>query len=204
MIRFKSCAINHQTQIELIKCLQLGDVQAFNKLYYEYYKIVFANIFKLVKDQSEAEEILQDVFVALWQNKDKINASQPLLGWLIVVSYNKSINFLEKRLQIKLTATSDNLPINQSEVINIEHEIVEQQLVIFNEAVENLPLRKRQAFILCKLEGKSYEEAANILGISSNTVKEHVHFALRLIKAYSQKASLNSACTAFLVYTLFK
>jgi RNA polymerase sigma-70 factor (ECF subfamily) len=184
--------------------LQLGDPQAFNKLYYEYYKIVFSNIFKLVKNQAEAEDILQDVFVALWQNRHRIDASQPLLNWLIVVSYNKSMNFLEKSIQIELTNTTNNLPINQSEVISIDHEIVEQQLVIFNEAVENLPTRKREAFILCKLEGKTYDEAAKILGISSNTVREHVHFALKLIKDYSQKASLNSACSAFLLYTLYK
>jgi len=172
------------TDITLIERLRAGEVKAFDELYFLYHKAVFANIFRLVKKQEEAEELLQDVFTALWQKRATINAHQSVAGWLAVVSYHKAINHLNKRIQSVLIAHH----IDPAEIANLP-EITEEgfniQLQVLNEAIEKLPLKKKQAFTLCKLEGKSYEEAATILGISPNTVKDHIVMATRFIKAYA-------------------
>jgi RNA polymerase sigma-70 factor (ECF subfamily) len=180
------------TDIELIQSLNAGDAKAFDQLYFCYHKAVFANIIKLVKKQEEAEELLQDVFIALWQNRSKIDAQQSVAGWLAVVSYNKALNFLNKSIKAVLIANNVN-PMEIADLPEIADPAFELQISLLNEAIEKLPLRKKQAFVLCKLEGKSYEEAAAILNISPNTIKEHIVLATKFIKSYAATKYSTSA-----------
>ena len=68
----------------LVKELQKGNLQSFNALYYKYYPSVFANICRLIKKQEDAEEILQDVFVSLWDKRATLNPDLSIGGWLMV------------------------------------------------------------------------------------------------------------------------
>lgn len=168
----------------IIENLNKGDIKAFDELYFTYHKIVFANIFKLVKKQEEAEELLQDVFIALWQNKSSINSAQCLAGWLSVVSHNKAINHLNK--SIKSVLVDNNIdPLEIANFPEITETTFDIQLGLLNEAIDKLPSSKKAAFTMCKLQGKTYNEAATILGISPNTVKEHIVLATKFIKAYT-------------------
>jgi RNA polymerase sigma-70 factor (ECF subfamily) len=172
------------TDIELIKLLNQGNTLAFDALYFRYHKVIFANVLKFVKKQEEAEELLQDVFVALWQNKHKINSHQSILGWLTIVSHNKSINYLNKAVKLSLTQNGI-LPLEIADLPEINDPYFELQLKALEEAINQLPPKKKEVFLLCKLQGKTYEETATILGISVNTVKEHIKTASKFIKAYS-------------------
>ena len=170
--------------------LSRGDITAFNSLYYKYYKAVFANIFKLVQEQQAAEDILQEVFAALWVHREKIDRGQAVGGWLFVVSYNKAIRFLQRavteRARVRTELAGEVAEIRADE-LDDTHDLkdVEYQYHLLHEAIENLPPRKKRVFILCKLEGKTYEEAALALGISPHTVKEYVSASLHFIKEYS-------------------
>jgi len=167
----------------LIQSLNNGSKNAFDQLYFQYHKIVFANIFKFVKKQEEAEELLQDVFVALWENRKKINPQQSLLGWLTIVSHNKAINHLNRSVK-NVLVQNGIMPIEIADLPEVSDAQFEFQLKALEDAISQLPPRKRDAFLLCKMQGKSYEEAASILGISTNTVKEHIKGASKFLKAY--------------------
>lgn len=179
--------------------LSSGDITAFNALYYKYYKAVFANVFKLVQQQQAAEDILQEVFEALWVNRKKIDREQAVGGWLFVVSYNKSIRFLDQsvreRARVHGEPAGDIAETNED-----DSEAVEYQYHLINEAIENLSPRKKSVFILCKLEGKTYEEAALALGISPHTVKEYVSSSLQFIKEYAlSRHALNTSLSLTLL-----
>ncbi|HXO78044.1 MAG TPA: sigma-70 family RNA polymerase sigma factor [Puia sp.] len=189
----------YDDDIRLSAKLSSGDIAAFNTLYYRYYKAVFSNIIKLVQQQQAAEDILQEVFEALWVNRKKIDREKAVGGWLFVVSYNKSIRFLHQsvreRARIHGEPTVDIVDTKED-----DPEAVEYQYHLINEAIENLSPRKKSVFILCKLEGKTYEEAALALGISPHTVKEYVSSSLQFIKEYAlSRHALNTSLSLTLL-----
>ena len=161
--------------------LSRDDVPAFDAIYYKYYRAVYANIFKLVRHPQTAEDILQDVFTALWINRKKIDGHQSIAGWLFVVSHNKALKFLDRAIKEKLHTRQANAFHSAEDNLEIEA----HQSSIIDKAIARLPPQKKLVFTLCKLEGKTYEEAAQLAGISSHTVKEYVSAASKFVKAYS-------------------
>jgi RNA polymerase sigma factor (sigma-70 family) len=166
---------------EHVICLRLGEVQAFDALYGKYHRLVYANIFKLVKEAEATEDILQEVFIALWENRLAIEAGQSVAGWLFVVSYNKSIAYLKRALRQSLIQIELGAEIYPDEN---EVSLKDRQLQLLEEAIQHLSTQKRRVFELCKLQGKTYEEAANELNISKHTVKEYLSLAITGIKEY--------------------
>lgn len=171
---------------ELIERLQQNDVGAFNALYWEYHEVVYRNILKFTKDPVTAEDILQDVFIKLWEKRSTIKAEQSVAGWLFVISFNLSVNHTRKRLreqvlQKKLAIVEPNNSVQPGATI------YEEQYQILENAIEQLSPQKRKVVTLCKLEGKTYEEAAGELKISRNTVKEHLQAAMVNLNEYIRK-----------------
>lgn len=168
----------------LSTALTKGDAAAFDALWEKYHPAVYANILKLVKDPQAAEDILQDAFGALWVHRQSISRERSVAGWLFVVSYNKALKFLKTAVRANISSLH-TLPFEPADDLDSSPQQTELQLSIIDEAIGQLPTQKRLAFTLCKLEGKTYEEAARILGISANTVKEYLQAASRFVRAYS-------------------
>ena len=174
----------YENDVLLCVALATSDVKAFDALYQKYHPAVYANILKLVKDPQAAEDILQDTFGALWVNRLTINRDRSVSGWLFVVSYNKSLKFLASAVRARISSLQ-TLPFELADDNDGSGIETELRLSIIDEAIGKLPAQKRLAFTLCKLEGKTYEEAARILGISAHTVKEYLQAASRFVRAYS-------------------
>ncbi|MFZ4863189.1 sigma-70 family RNA polymerase sigma factor [Sphingobacterium sp. Mn56C] len=160
------------------------DQTAFALIYNRYCDVVYANILRLVKAPGHAEDILQDVFVQLWESRNKLN-DRSIAGWLFVVSHNKSMDFLKQSVKVSLSYVADyhalsHLAMQQDD----QEEIYLQQLHLLKEAVAQLPLRMRRVFQLCRYEGKSKEEVALLLGISANSVADYLKQANKVIRNY--------------------
>ena len=187
--------------IQLSAGLIGSDVRAFDDLYHKYHNAVFANIFKLVRQQEAAEDVLQDVFAALWENRERMDQEKSVAGWLFVVSHNKAIKFLNRKIKEKILVQEEGAA-EIAEISDIGQQQVEYQYNLITEAIENLSPQKKIVFKLCKLEGKTYEEAAQALGISPQTVKEYVGAALKFIRAYSlNRYNLNAPVSLALLIT---
>lgn len=172
------------TELEEVAELANGNIGAFNQLYERYHQRVYANILKMVKAPEYAEEILQDVFVSLWQNRFNIRTGESIGGWLFVVSFNKSLTFLKRRLKdsIEFVATYP-FEIAEQDDAAVD-ETYRLQIAILEEAIDELPKRKREVFRLCRYEGKSKEAVAEQLGISPKSVKDYLKQSNKAIKAY--------------------
>lgn len=161
--------------------MQQGDIGAFDLLYHKYRLAIYKNVFKLVKDATATEDILQEVFIKLWEKRQSITTSKPVAGWLFVVSYNQALRHLKAEQTVNLTDGQDIKntvdPARETEIINDRWEILEK-------AIETLSPQKRKVFELCKLDGKTYDQAAKVLGISKHTVKEYLADAIKILKAY--------------------
>ncbi len=166
---------------KLVTRLKSGDQNAFDFLYRKYHVPLYRNIFKLLRHDENAQDILQDVFFCLWEKRDTINDEKPIANWLFVVSYNKSITFLKK--------TANHCVVFEEILSDVSDEKGDSQvssdnLALIEEAVERLSPQKKKVFELCKINRKTYEEAAQELGISRYTVKEYLSEAVAGIKSH--------------------
>jgi RNA polymerase sigma-70 factor (ECF subfamily) len=160
-----------------------GNHEAFEELYFTYVKAIRANISKIIKEPGDIDDLVQEVFVALWQNRERLDSEKGVADWLYMVSFNKSLKFLKKKLSLEipypsnfdLTLLSDEIPSD---------DLLESKLPLIREAIEKLPERKKLAFRHYKLEGNSLDEVAAKMGITKEAVKGYLKDARHFILAY--------------------
>ncbi|MEI7420880.1 MAG: sigma-70 family RNA polymerase sigma factor [Prolixibacteraceae bacterium] len=174
----------HSGDKTLAALLVQGNIDAFDDIYWKYQRAIYLNSFRITRDEVIAQDIVQEVFISLWEKRQSINPDLPLAGWLFVSSYNRSLNILKKKLRESVAIdqlTSEDI------MTDIATDIPEKQLLILEAAIDLLSPQKRRVFELCKLQGKSYEEAAKEMQISKNTVKEYLSEAIMIIKEYARQ-----------------
>jgi len=167
---------------QLINGIQQGDVAAFEILYKRYYIFLCLIAEHIVRNPSDAEEIVSDVFVKLWNIRDKIDITTSIKAYLVKAVHNTSINYLERvNLKNKL---SDNLSTSDYKLLAwdsdypLGHIYEKEILEILDHCIRSLPDACRQIFLLSRNEDMKYNDIANKLGISVNTVKTQMKIAL--------------------------
>jgi RNA polymerase sigma-70 factor (ECF subfamily) len=171
---------------QFISGIKKGDMAAFEELYKEYYVFLCLIAEHIVRNPSDAEEIVSDVFIKLWNIRDKLDITTSIKAYLIKAVKNTSLNYLEKlNSEHKLT---DSLSNSDYEVLAwasdyplgqlYEHEILE----ILDEGICRLPDSCRQIFILSRNSDMKYCDIAVKLGISVNTVKTQMKIALARLR----------------------
>lgn len=176
-------------------------LKSFEDLYHLHKVAVYQNIQKIVADEDHSLDILQDVFLGLWNNWDKFEDQEPVANWLFVVSYRKSISFLRQRLKEGVLVTDDLEEILGEEWSTQESEsfYFQRKLKVLEEAVEVLPPRKKEIFQLYRLEGLSKEEIAKHSNISVETVKDYLKQSNQIIRKY---VSIHYPSMLYLVFLL--
>ena len=162
--------------------LNTVDVAAFDAIYHQYHHAVFKNICLLVERHDVAEDILQEVFLAFWNSRQQLDLTQGAGNWLFVVSYNKSLQYLKRAATEKSKLAV--YPAIRDMMEDDSPALRESRLTLINEAIAHLSPGKRKVFQLCRMEGKTANEAARILGISHHTVKEYLQSSSKSIRAY--------------------
>jgi RNA polymerase sigma-70 factor (family 1) len=165
---------------DLVFRLHDDDIGAFDMLYQKYHHAIYRNILKLTKDDDIARDILQDIFVALWEKRTDINPDQSVSGWLFVLSFNKSISYLRKK--VRETTVVNTMPFSEMEAESSDVQLMDEQYYLLQQAINQLSPQRKKVFTLCKLEGKTYEEAAEKLNLSKHTVKEYLGHAVAAVK----------------------
>ena len=170
------------TEKELARRLIKGDIGAFNEIYQKYFHPVYCNALKITRETPVAEDVLQEVFITLWEKRATIDPESSLAGWLFIICYHKSVNILRKKLRESLLYKKLQAPDDDYREEEIKYGT---QWKILENALSRLSPQRRRVFELCKLQGKTYEEAAMELRISKYTVKEYLSAAIASIKEYS-------------------
>lgn len=166
---------------ELLEQLINGDLIAFKEIYQSYYSPVKRNILKFVQQEADAEDILQEVFIALWNKKENLDKNGHIGNWLFAVSYNRSMRFIKQRLKIAnlstdameghYTVESDGAGILDEEKFYVE------KINLLKNAINLLPEQKRKAFELYNVRGYNYTKIAEEMGLSEKTVRQYVKLA---------------------------
>ena len=170
----------------VIERVKQGDALAFEELFNKYYKKLKRFTGQITKSDYLAEEITQEVFVNIWLNRDKINSALSFNGYIYKVARNLTINHLKKIARSEKTRKEFWNNIEKAKNDISEQVIHSEYSQCFEEAISKLPKQKQLIFKLSREEGKSHHEIAKELGISKNTVKNHMVTALKTIKNYLQ------------------
>lgn len=167
-------------------------ISYFDKCYADLHQAVYRNIVKFVHDHTIAEDLLQDVFLAFWENMYKIDPDR-VANWLFVVSYNKSVNSLKNARKFRELGE-----IEIADEIEIDEADFEYKLQLIDQAVDLLPGRKKEIFRMYRLEGKSLHEISSQMQLSVHTIKDHLKIARKLIRAYLNQNHLHNSSLEFL------
>lgn len=168
---------------ELLTRLKNGDIKAFDRIYELYSHKLYSFVFKILKNESEAADIVQEVFVKIWESRDKLGDYQLLNSYIFTIAYNFSISLIRKRISSNKyleRLKNSSILVTAPACIN-EIEFKELNIQV-EELISNLPDRQKQVFLLHRENGLSYAEIAEQLGISKNTVENHMVKALRYLR----------------------
>lgn len=174
----------------IIHALHDGDKDLFSRLYDHYSSSLYQNIYKLLPNATEAEDVLQNVFLTLWEKRTSLTEEQSVAGWLFTTSFYITMATLRQKVKNRIEVLQEYMTDIKDAATN-EEEIYQVRSGFLSQAISQLPERKRQAFELCKIEGRSYKETATILGITEDTVREYVKSAITILKRIAATTDLS-------------
>lgn len=154
---------------------------AFDTLYKRYSAKLYRFALSIIKSGEDSENIVQDVFLTLYENIHKIEKNASVQYYIFTIAHNMTISLLRKRSrECEFIEYLRSIQINESENHYSEDEY--QELVIKANAIINkLPERQKEVYLLHKVEKLKYKEIAALLNISVNTVENHISRALKAI-----------------------
>jgi RNA polymerase sigma-70 factor (ECF subfamily) len=176
--------INHTDEKSLLLQLKNGDERAFEILYNNYKFRIAGNLFKLLKSDDLVKEVLQELFFKIWEVRTQIDPEKSFKSYLFRIAENLVYDYFrkvakDKRLLTKMVASGSELYLHVEEDLLSKEDAQKLQ-----KAIDLMPPQRKMVFTLCKLEGKSYKEVEQIMGINAKTISSHMLQANRFLKTY--------------------
>lgn len=172
-------------ELYIVKKMIEGDVDSFKYFFDRYYDDLCNFVYVYLHDQVLSEEIVQDIFVYFWENKEKIKINTSVKSFLFSASKFKSLNLLRdtktKKRIVETIGKTEPLIISEEQDSYLDtHEFKK----ILDAAVDQLAPKCREIFLLSKYEELSNKEIAEKLGISVKTVENQMTIALKKLREY--------------------
>lgn len=158
----------------LLYALKEGDGGAFEKLYDRYSERILYNLLRIVRSSAIAEELLQDVFLKVWEMRATIDPKRSFQAFLFQLSSNLAIDFYRKAARKRIMEAAVALSTEATYEHVEKYVDYKEAEVLLDRTISRLPPQRQRVFRLCRIEGKTYEEVAEMLSISRSTVREHM------------------------------
>ena len=191
-------------EIQLVEQLVRGSKSAFKKIYDKYSGPIYKNIRQLVFPREEAEDLMQDVFTTLWLKRGSIHPKSGVGNWLFVVSYNKSISHLKKRLREKIDyATQQRDAVTHLNDSHIDEQQYSDQVSALEKAIKQLPPHKQKVIRAYYFEHKDCATIAGELNLEESSVRFYLKQARASIKQSVYMHGSYAGSTAVLLLALY-
>lgn len=175
----------NESNTELVKLLKKGDMVAFDAIYNQYCHKLYQFVFMFLKQKEDAEEIVQDVFIKIWESRGKIDIYASFESFLFTIAYNATMSLLRKRMSE--TKSREYLKSLQ-QFSSAEQVIDEIQYKELKHKVESLlkqlTPRQEEIYRLSREEGLTHTEISQKLNISESTVNNHLVRTLKFLKSH--------------------
>ncbi|QEC80539.1 RNA polymerase sigma factor [Mucilaginibacter ginsenosidivorax] len=173
-----------------------GDELAFARLFGKYKGLIYHFVMKYVHSPLLAEDLTQEIFIKLWENKSNLSGVTSFKSYLFTTAKNHTLNCMKAAFRseaaLGLVVNSFNAARNST-----EDELIHQEYLAFlRRVLESLPPRTREIFYMCREQEKTYDEVAQELGISRNAVKNHMVASMKAL-SFSLKKELGISLTVF-------
>ena len=168
---------------ELANGLKASDHGAYKVLFDRMYEPLLRYVYRFTQDESLCLDVVQDVFMKLWEKRQKLIVHTSLKALLYTMCRNQALNAIRgKDRTVGMSEITQTEPINPG--AGIEHDISTRQLDAFFKAwVKELPPRRAEAFVLSRYHGFSHAEISDIMGLSKRTIDTHIVHALRFLRS---------------------
>ena len=173
---------------QLFAQMATGDQQAFAKIFYHYTQRIYGFILNKTKSEELTEEIVQEVFIKVWEKRVEINDVLSPEAYIMNMAVNKMYDFLRKMASEEKLKQQVWTSIQSYSNITEETLDLHESQELLKEAIEQLPPQQKKVFILSRQQGLSHQQIADELKLSPKTVNNHLTEALRFIKQYLQNS----------------
>ena len=171
----------------LLNRMSTGDEKAFRKLYDFYRPDLYRFVFKFIKSNELSNDICQEVFMKIWEDRWTMQEVSSFKSYLFTVTKNHTFNML-KRAAVEDRIKGEVLRNYTVSKNDTEESFQAKEYQQFLQRVlDTLPPQSREVFKLCRQQEKSYDEAAQILGISSSAIKKHMVRSMKVLKFAVEK-----------------
>ena len=187
---------------DLILRLIDGDENAFCELYATYKSRLIYFAMRFLKSREYAEDIFQDTFVIIWQGRQFIDPNTSFSAYLYTIVRNRVLNQL-RDLQNQENLKNQILSQSVDYTNDTTNKILEDDLSnLIGHAMQQLTGRQREIFTMSREKQMSHREIADVLGISVNTVQEHISVSLRILRHYLERRNVKCVDVILLLVCL--
>ena len=167
---------------EILVALKGGDHKAFEVIFVTYFNKVKYFINGLVKSESDAEELAQEVFVKLWVNRESIVIEKSFSSYLYVMARNAAFNFLKSKFVRDSYLNDQSYQSNEESVTSDDVMVAKETELLLKIIVSKMPEQRRRIYEMSRNQGLKNDEIAAKLNISKKTVENQLSLALKELR----------------------
>lgn len=179
-----------EEEIELIRAFKKGDIEAFEKLFQKYHKKLYVFLFQLLHSKEDAEEIVQEAFIKIWEKREEFKEEHSFNSFLFTIAKNSFLNLNRKKINRRVIDNHLDFVEVTSSVNTDDYVIFQETKDILNLIINDLPPKRKEIFLLRRIEGLTRKEIAKELGISVITVDSQLTKANTYLKDQLKKYSI--------------
>ncbi|MEA4903915.1 MAG: RNA polymerase sigma-70 factor [Petrimonas sp.] len=182
---------NNGIESDLLLRIGEGDKVAFSYLFDMYHNKMFRFLLKVTHSESTSQDLVQDIFLKLWQNRERISEIDNINAYLFRMAQNHALNEMERFTKRTLSLSESHLEDYVTYSTPLETLISNEVKEKLAEAIKKLSPQQQRVFVLHKEEGYSYAEIADRLNLSVSTIHNHMHQALIKLRHYMANTYTN-------------
>jgi RNA polymerase sigma-70 factor (ECF subfamily) len=174
----------HERDEWLMAQVAVGKRDHLEPLIRRYASPLLTFIQRMIGDRHRAEDIFQDVFLAVWTHRKQYQFPRPFKAWLYAIAINRCHALGRRRAVPSAPFTEESVPVSTSEASPADTAIATETAALVSAAVAELPTQQRAVVALRVWNGLSYAEIAEVVGRTEATVRSHMHHGLVAMRRY--------------------
>ena len=163
----------------LMEAIGNNDYISYNKLFDRYYGRLCQYVYGILMDKSDAEDVVQELFLSLWKNRERIDIKDNVSGYLFRMAKHLALNFIRSKAHLNTLSEEQASYLLSYEDDRLETD--ELRIALYS-CIDHLPDRSREVLLLHRVKGLKQSEISEKLSISVKTIKNQIWMSLQKIK----------------------